>query len=177
VWVETPEEARRLMDLDEAAFIRTLDDRLQGLLGTVTAIGPRASFPLTRMSANRLGARRIALIGEAAHVIPPIGAQGLNLGLRDIATLVELVTRARSLGADIGAEPMLSAYDAERRGDITTRTAMVDTLNRSLISDFLPLHLVRGAGLHALNTLPWLRRLVMREGLHPSGRVPALMRT
>lgn len=177
VWVETPEEARRLMDLDEAGFIRTLDDRLQGLLGTVTAIGPRASFPLTRMSANRLGARRIALIGEAAHVIPPIGAQGLNLGLRDIATLVELVTRARSLGADIGAEPMLSAYDAERRGDITTRTAMVDTLNRSLISDFLPLHLVRGAGLHALNTLPWLRRLVMREGLHPSGRVPALMRT
>lgn len=177
VWVETPEEARRLMDLDEAAFIRTLDDRLQGLLGTVTAIGPRASFPLTRMSADHLGARRIALIGEAAHVIPPIGAQGLNLGLRDIATLVELVTRARSLGADIGAEPVLTAYDAERRGDITTRTAMVDTLNRSLISDFLPLHLVRGAGLHALNTLPWLRRLVMREGLHPSGRVPALMRT
>ncbi len=177
VWVETPDEARRLMGLDDNAFIRTLDDRLQGLLGTVTAIGPRASFPLTRMSADRLGARRIALIGEAAHVIPPIGAQGLNLGLRDIATLVELVTRARSLGADIGAETVLTAYDAERRGDITIRSAMVDTLNRSLISDFLPLHLVRGAGLHALNTLPWLRRLVMREGLHPSGRVPALMRT
>ncbi len=176
VWVETPEEARRLMDLDEAVFIRTLDDRLQGLLGAVTAIGPRASFPLTRMSADRLGARRIALIGEAAHVIPPIGAQGLNLGLRDIATLVDLVTRARSLGADIGGEPVLSAYDTERRSDIATRSTMVDTLNRSLISDFLPLHLVRGAGLHALNTLPWLRRLVMREGLHPSGRLPALMR-
>jgi 2-octaprenyl-6-methoxyphenol hydroxylase len=177
VWVETPEEARRLMDLDEAAFIRTLDDRLQGLLGAVTAIGPRASFPLTRMSADRLGARRIALIGEAAHVIPPIGAQGLNLGLRDIATLVELVTRTRSLGEDIGGEGVLKAYDTERRSDIATRSTMVDTLNRSLISDFLPLHLVRGAGLHALNTLPWLRRLVMREGLHPSGRIPALMRT
>lgn len=177
VWVETPEEARRLMDLDEAAFIRTLDDRLQGLLGAVTAIGPRASFPLTRMSADRLGARRIALIGEAAHVIPPIGAQGLNLGLRDIATLVELVTRTRCLGGDIGGEAALKTYDTERRSDIATRSTMVDTLNRSLISDFLPLHLVRGAGLHALNTLPWLRRLVMREGLHPSGRLPALMRT
>jgi len=177
VWVETPEEARRLMDLDEAAFIRTLDDRLQGLLGAVTAIGPRASFPLTRMSADRLGARRIALIGEAAHVIPPIGAQGLNLGLRDIATIVELVTRTRSLGGDIGGEAVLKTYDTERRSDIATRSTMVDTLNRSLISDFLPLHLVRGAGLHALNTLPWLRRLVMREGLHPSGRLPALMRT
>ncbi len=72
---------------------------------------------------------------------------------------------------------MLKAYDTERRGDVATRATMVDTLNRSLISDFLPLHLVRGAGLHALNTIPWLRRLVMREGLHPSGRMPALMRS
>jgi 2-octaprenyl-6-methoxyphenol hydroxylase len=176
VWVETPEEARRLMALGEAGFIQTLDDRLQGLLGAVTTIGPRASFPLVRMAADRLGARRTALIGEAAHVIPPIGAQGLNLGLRDIATLVELVTRSRSLGADIGGDAVLNAYDTERRSDIATRTAMVDTLNRSLISDFLPLHLVRGAGLHAINTIPWLRRLVMREGLHPSGRVPGLMR-
>ena len=176
VWVETPEEARRLMALDEPAFIHELDHRLQGLLGAVTSIGPRASFPLTRMAAGRLGARRIALIGEAAHVIPPIGAQGLNLGLRDIATLVELVTRARSLGADIGGDAVLKAYDTERRGDVATRATMVDTLNRSLISDFLPLHLVRGVGLHALNTIPCLRRLVMREGLHPSGRMPALMR-
>jgi 2-octaprenyl-6-methoxyphenol hydroxylase len=177
VWVETPEEARRLMALDEAAFIHELDDRLQGLLGAVTAIGPRASFPLTRMAADRLGTRRIALIGEAAHVIPPIGAQGLNLGLRDIATLVELITRARGLAADIGGDPVLEAYETERRSDVASRAAMVDTLNRSLISDFLPLHLVRGAGLHALNTIPWLRRLIMREGLHPSGRVPALMRS
>ncbi|MFN3746436.1 MAG: FAD-dependent monooxygenase [Hyphomicrobiaceae bacterium] len=176
VWVETPEEARRLMDLGEAAFIQTLDDRLQGLLGAVTSIGPRASFPLVRMAADRLGAHRIALIGEAAHVIPPIGAQGLNLSLRDIATLAELVTRARTLGADIGGDAVLNAYDTERHSDIASRTAMVDTLNRSLISDFLPLHLVRGASLHAINTIPWLRRLVMREGLHPSGRVPALMR-
>jgi len=177
VWVETPEEARRLMALDEAAFIRELDDRLQGLLGAVTRIGPRASFPLIRMAAERLGARRVALIGEAAHVIPPIGAQGLNLGLRDIATLADLVTRTRSLGADIGGDALLKAYDTERRVDVTSRTVMVDTLNRSLISDFLPLHLVRGAGVHALNTIPWLRRLVMREGLHPSGRTPTLMRT
>lgn len=176
VWVETPDEAQRLMALDDDAFSGELDGRLQGLLGAVTGIGPRASFPLARMAAKRLGARRIALIGEAAHVIPPIGAQGLNLGLRDAATLAELVGQARNPGADIGSDAVLDAYDTDRRGDVASRAALVDTLNRSLISDFLPLHLVRGAGLHALNTLPWLRRLAMREGLHPSGRVPALMR-
>ena len=177
VWVETPDEARRLMTLDEVAFTAELDHRLMGLLGAITAVGRRASFPLTRLAADRMGARRIALVGEAAHVIPPIGAQGLNLGLRDIATLVELVVHARSTGADIGGDTLLDAYDRERRGDVIARATMVDTLNRSLISDFLPLHLVRGAGLHALNALPWLRQLVMREGLHPSGRVLPLMQS
>jgi 2-octaprenyl-6-methoxyphenol hydroxylase len=176
VWVETPDEARRLMALDDGAFTQALDHRLMGLLGSVTATGRRASFPLTRLAADRMGARRIALVGEAAHVIPPIGAQGLNLGLRDIATLVEMVVRAHLAGADIGGDTLLDAYDRERRGDVTARATVVDTLNRSLISEFLPLHLVRGAGLHALNTLPWLRRLVMREGLQPSGQVPPLMR-
>jgi 2-octaprenyl-6-methoxyphenol hydroxylase len=177
VWVETPDEARRLMALDDEAFTRELDHRLMGLLGSVTSVGRRASFPLTRLATDRMGARRIALVGEAGHVIPPIGAQGLNLGLRDIATLVEMVAHARGTGADIGSDALLAAYDRERRGDVTARATMVDTLNRSLISDFLPLHLVRGAGLHALNTLPWLRQLVMREGLQPSGRVPALMQS
>jgi 2-octaprenyl-6-methoxyphenol hydroxylase len=177
VWVETPDEARRLMALDDAAFTRELDHRLMGLLGPVTTVGRRASFPLSRLTADRMGARRIALVGEAAHVIPPIGAQGLNLGLRDIATLVETVAHARNTGADIGSDALLDGYDRERRGDVTARTTMVDTLNRSLISDFLPLHLVRGAGLHALKALPWLRRLVMREGLQPSGRVPPLMQS
>lgn len=176
VWVETPEEAKRLMALDEAAFVRELDTRLMGLLGPITAIGRRATFPLSRMSASRLGARRIALVGEAAHVIPPIGAQGLNLGLRDVAAVIELATQARRVGADIGSEALLTAYDSARRSDISTRATAIDTLNRSLISDFLPLHLVRGAGLHALNSLPWLRRIVMREGLHPTGHVPPLMR-
>lgn len=177
VWVETPDEARRLMALDDDAFTRELDHRLMGLLGPVTAVGRRASFPLIRLAADRMGARRIALVGEAGHVIPPIGAQGLNLGMRDIATLVELVERARATDADIGGDTLLDVYDRERRGDVAARATMVDTLNRSLISDFLPLHMVRGAGLHALNMLPWLRRLVMREGLHPSGQVPALMQS
>jgi 2-octaprenyl-6-methoxyphenol hydroxylase len=177
VWVETPDECERLMALSESAFVRELDTRLLGLLGAITAIGPRARFPLVRMSASSLGARRIALVAEAAHVIPPIGAQGLNLSLRDIATLVELVGHARSVGADIGSDTLLASYDRARRGDLATRATAIDTLNRSLISDFLPLHLVRGAGLHVLNTLPWLRRLVMREGLHPSGHVPALMQS
>lgn len=176
VWVETPEEADRLEAIGEHDFITTLEERLQGFLGTITSIGPRAAFPLSRMVAERMGARRIALVGEAAHVIPPIGAQGLNLGLRDIAVLAELVGDARTNGDDIGGGKLLAAFDRARRGDVAGRVNMVDALNRSLISGFLPLHLVRGAGLHALDRIGWLRRLVMQEGLQPSGRLPRLMR-
>jgi 2-octaprenyl-6-methoxyphenol hydroxylase len=127
-------------------------------------------------TAERFAAHRIALVGEAAHVMPPIGAQGLNLGLRDAAQIAELVVEARGAGTDIGSDALLARYDALRRPDVTTRTLAVDWLNRSLLTDFLAVQSVRGLGLYALDRIGPLRRLVMREGIAPSASEPALMR-
>lgn len=175
VWVERPEEAQRLASLDEAAFRGALEARLQGLLGTVFEIGPRAVFPLSGLTADAFGRNRVALVGESGHVIPPIGAQGLNLGLRDAATLADCVADALGAGGDPGCEATLDAYSTRRRIDVTSRIATVDVLNRSLISDILPVHLARGLGLIALKTLGPLRRAAIREGLQPTRDVPALL--
>jgi 2-octaprenyl-6-methoxyphenol hydroxylase len=114
------------------------------------------------LSVERFSAPRVALVGEAAHVFPPIGAQGLNLGLRDVMEL------ARAVGGppgDPGSASTLAAYDQGRGFDVRTRTGAVDALNRSLLAGFLPLDMVRGLGLLALSNIRPLRRFVMRQGL------------
>ena len=176
VWVDRPAIAQRLAGLDETAFRGALETRLQGLLGPVGEIGPRAVFPLSGLIASSAGLNRVALVGEAAHVIPPIGAQGLNLGLRDAALIADCVGEALRLGGDIGSLQTLEKYARARRLDIVTRAWSIDVLNRSLISAFLPVQLLRGLGLHALKTIGPLRRLAIREGLAPSYVVPSLMR-
>ncbi len=175
IWVETPGEAHRLAALDESSFLAELSRRLQGLLGRLLGVGPRAVYPLSGLHADRMGQRRIALVGEAAHVIPPIGAQGLNLGLRDVATLADCVAAARVAGSDIGGEQMLRAYHAARAADVLARTVSVDLLNRSLLADFLPAQALRGLGLHLLANVGPLRRLLMQGGLGAPGPVPSLM--
>lgn len=176
VWVETPGEAERLMALGDQAFAKEIEMRLGGLLGGVTEVGPRASFPLAGVAAERLGDRRIALVGEAGHRLPPIGAQGLNLGLRDAAWLADLVSDAIAADRDPGAAEVLVAYDRARRSDVESRTTAVDALNRSLLADFLPVDLARGAGLAAMKAFGPVRRLFMREGMSPGGPLPSLMR-
>jgi 2-octaprenyl-6-methoxyphenol hydroxylase len=146
------------------------------ILGKTTVEPERGLFPLATETAERFAAHRIALIGEAAHVMPPIGAQGLNLGLRDAAQIAELVADASAAGMDIGSEALLARYDARRRPDVTTRMLAVDWLNSSLLADFLPVQSLRGLGLYALDRIGPLRRLVMREGVAPSTAEPALMR-
>jgi 2-octaprenyl-6-methoxyphenol hydroxylase len=126
--------------------------------------------------ARRFATRRIALIGEAGHVIPPIGAQGLNLGLRDAATIAELAVAARRDGNDVGGEDLTDEYDRRRRADVKSRTTAVDLLNRTLLSDFLPAQSVRGLGLYALDRIGPLRRVMMREGVAPRLSEPRLMR-
>jgi 2-octaprenyl-6-methoxyphenol hydroxylase len=175
VWVETPAEAQRLAALDEAAFRAELERRLQGLLGTVGDIRPRAVFPLSGLAANSFGRNRIALIGEAAHVIPPIGAQGLNLGLRDGAVLADCVADAAHAGRDPGLAATLETYTALRRPDVASRVTAIDVLNKSLISDLVPVHLARGLGLVALKTVGPLRRRAIREGLQPSPEIATLL--
>lgn len=175
VWVERPEEAARLKELSADLFAMELEQRLQGLLGSASGIGQRSVFPLAGLTADRLASKRVALVGEAGHVLPPIGAQGLNLGFRDAAVLADVTGSAKASGCDPGGETALVAYETRRAGDVLSRTMAVDLLNRSLIAGFLPMHLARGAGLHLLGALPPLRRLIMREGMQPSLDLPRLM--
>lgn len=175
VWVERPDTAAQLAALDEAAFRRTLDERLQGLLGGIGDIGPRAVFPLSGLTAEVAGRNRVALVGEAVHVIPPIGAQGLNLGLRDAACIADCVADTVAIGGNIGAPGVLEAYDRMRRTDISARIWSIDLLNRSLLAHAAPVQALRGLGLHLLKSVGPVRRLAIREGLHPSFVAPRLM--
>lgn len=167
VWVETPQQASRLMQLSDEDFAAAIEQRLYSALGRVTRVGPRGSFPLSGLIARQGARKRVALVGEAAHVVPPIGAQGLNLGYRDVADLVQVVARELARGGDIGGERVMSAYNDARRGDVRTRTLAADLLNRTLYTEFPGFQLARGAGLHMLNALGPLRRLVMRQGITP----------
>jgi len=176
VWVEQPSEAQRLGALSDPDFADALDERLQGFLGRITPSGARVVFPLAGHNADRMGANRTALVGEAAHVIPPIGAQGLNLSLRDASVLAECVSDARERDGDIGAPDVLRGYHQARKADVLARTLAVDALNRSLLADFLPAQALRGAGLHLLANSPSLRRLLMHGGMTPVGTLPRLMR-
>ena len=175
VCVTDPDEAERLAALDAAALSDDVERRAHSILGKVTVEEGRGRFPLGIESARAFAARRIALAGEAAHVIPPIGAQGLNLGLRDVATISELVVEACRDGRDVGSDDLLAHYDRLRRVDITSRTVAVDMLNRSLLSDFLPVQASRGFGLYLIDRIAPLRRALMREGVEPAAQ-PRLMR-
>jgi 2-octaprenyl-6-methoxyphenol hydroxylase len=176
VWVERPAIVARLARLGDAELAGAIEARLGGLLGSVDSLGPRGHFPLTGLSAERFAARRIALVGEAGHVIPPIGAQGLNLGLRDAAALADCVADGRAAGREAGGEETLAAYHASRAGEVAARVGAVDALNRSLISGLWPVTQARGLGLHVLRALPPLRHLAIRLGLEPPGPRPRLMR-
>jgi len=176
VWVEAVDEAQRLVGLDDESFRRELAAHIGALLGVLSDVTPRRAFPLSGRTASVLGRSRVALVGEAAHVIPPIGAQGLNLGFRDAATIAEIAGAALGAGEDIGGEAVLSKYDQLRRRDMTSRVFAVDLLNRSLLSSIPGVHLARGFGLFALATSRRLRAHVMQEGVMPSTSAPAFMR-
>ncbi len=175
VFVEAPAEAQRLAALDDADFLKELSSHLGGVAGTLSQVTPRRCYPLSGQTATVLGQNRVALIGEAGHVLPPIGAQGLNLSFRDAATLAELAANTKLANTDIGAPDVLAAYNRARQPDVTARAWTIDLLNRSLLSGLMPVHLARGFGLFALSTIGPLRRLVMREGVAPAISTPRLM--
>ena len=128
----------------------------------------RHVFPLAFEQARRIAVHRIALVGEAAHVLPPIGAQGLNLGLRDAAEIAAIATgRAELLGHDPGDDAALRDYQRRRQLDVVSRSFVVDIANRSLLSDLLPVQLARSLGMQALHEIGPLRRFVMRQAIAP----------
>jgi 2-octaprenyl-6-methoxyphenol hydroxylase len=171
-----PDEAETIGELDDDALSLELERRAQSILGKIKVETGRGLFPLTMSRASQFAAQRVALVGEAAHVLPPIGAQGLNLGLRDAAAISEFVIDAWRDQRDAGADDVLHNYDKARRADVGSRVLAVDLLNRSLLSDFLPVQSARGLGLYLLDRIGPLRRAVMREGTSPTQGQPKLMR-
>ncbi len=176
VWVLDPHVAGDIAALDDAALADEIERRSHSILGKIALESGRGMFPLSVAAARSFAARRIALIGEAAHVIPPIGAQGLNLGLRDAATIGELAIAAHRDGADVGGGDVLAQYDTLRRADVGRRRLAIDLFNRTLLSDFLPVQGARGLGLYLIDRIGPLRRAVMREGIAPAAAQPRLMR-
>ncbi len=170
VWVTSPKEAERLMALPDAELSAAVEKQAHSILGRMTIEEGRHQFPLAIERPRQYARERVALVGDAAHVIPPIGAQGLNMGLRDAADIAEIATKAVAAGEDPGAPDVLGRYNSIRRPDVLSRTFAIDLANRSLLSDLLPVQSLRAAGLHVIGSFGLLRRLAMREGLAPSWR-------
>lgn len=171
VWVVEPEMADELAALDDAALSIRVEERMQSMLGRVSVEPGRQIYPLSAATPLRFAAKRVALVGEAAHVFPPIGAQGLNLGIRDIDDLIDVALKNPN---DPGSLSALAAYDFKRRPDILARSGAVNLLNMSLLSDMLPAQMARGAGLGLLGGFAPLRAFFMREGLRPGSGFAAL---
>ena len=159
VWVVPPEDAEAIRERSRAAIATKVAERLEYMFGDVTLEDDLSAFPLVGMAADSCGARRVLLVGEAAHVFPPIGAQGANLGFRDVADCVDAL--ARHTDADAAAR----AYARSRLADVTLRTAAVDALNRSLLTGFLPAQAARAFGATVLGRSASLRRGLMKAGL------------
>jgi len=175
VWSETEANARTISALPDEEYRTLLEARIGHLTGRVTLAGPRFSYPLNLTLAERYVAPRIALVGDAAHGVHPIAGQGLNLGLRDVAALAEVLAEARARGEDIGALDVLERYQRWRRFDSTVLALGMDAVNR-LFSNTNPLlKVARGLGMRAVGAMAGPRRRFIREAAGLSGDLPRLL--
>ena len=168
VWVSTPKQAERLMALSDDDLAAAAEKQSHSIFGRVTFEPGRSLFPLAIETPNKVAKNRIVLVGEAAHVVPPIGAQGLNMGLRDADDIARIVSDAMRSAQDPGAAAVLAQFERARRSDIASRTFAIDMANRSLLSELLPVQAVRSVGMQLIGAIGPLRRLAMREGMSPS---------
>ncbi len=176
VWTETTAEAERIIALPEAEFDAELEQRFKLHLGDIKVIGKRRVHPLGFFVARSFIAERIALVGDAAHLIHPIAGQGLNMGLKDVAALAEVIVDAARLGLDPGALDVLERYQRWRRFDTMAMGIATDGLNRLFSNRSDILRLVRDVGLGLVDRLPALKRLFIREAAGLVGEVPKLLR-
>ncbi len=167
VWAVKPEEVDGIRGLSREALNREVESRMQSILGAVEVEGDIQAWPLSGLIAQSFGHGRTMLVGETGHAFPPIGAQGLNLGFRDI---MQAIQSLKDAGGPQNAPQAVQAFSRLRRIDVTSRTAGVDLLNRTLLSSFLPVQALRAGGLAALSAIPPLRLLAMREGMTPGWR-------
>jgi 2-octaprenyl-6-methoxyphenol hydroxylase len=176
VWTETTPEAKRIVALPDDAFNAELEQRFKLHLGEIRAVGARHAHALGFFVARSFIAERMALVGDAAHLIHPIAGQGLNMGLRDVAALAEVVVDAARLGLDIGGADVLDRYQRWRRFDTMTMGVMTDGLNRLFSNRSPVLRLVRDIGLGLVDRVPNLKQVFIREAAGLVGDVPKLLR-
>jgi 2-octaprenyl-6-methoxyphenol hydroxylase len=175
VWSESHADAKRLMATDDAAFLDHLRPRFGDFLGEISLAGHRYSYPLSLSIANALVSERLALVGDAAHGVHPIAGQGLNLGLRDVGALAEVVADAARRGEDIAAADVLARYQSWRRFDTAALAMATDGVNRLFSNDNPGLRLIRDLGMGAVSAVPALRRAFMRQAAGLTGDVPRLL--
>jgi 2-octaprenyl-6-methoxyphenol hydroxylase len=172
VWMNATAEAERLSGLDDRAFAAELQIAIHGDLGLVSDVSPRTSFPMRGLTATRFAAGRTLLVGEAAHVVPPIGAQGLNMSFRDVALAADLLL---PFGATDIAD-VTRNFESRRKREVVPRQQLISATNLSLLHDALPLDALRASTLWAIRSLAPLRDSVMRLGLGLNGPLPFAMR-
>ncbi len=161
VWVETPEYVEKLLSMDDAALCKVIENQSSFLVGRISKLEKRQSFPMSAQVAARMGRGPVFLVGESGHAFPPIGAQGLNLGIRDIESMI------KSLGSNALKNNVIQSnqYAEQRKVDVTSRTFGVDLLNRSLLTGFLPAQLIRAIGLFTAGNISSIRKQLMHQGI------------
>jgi 2-octaprenyl-6-methoxyphenol hydroxylase len=175
VWTERAAQAQAMVSLDDAAFTRELAKRFGDFMGAIEVVGPRFCHPLGLQFAHASIAERLVLVGDADHGMHPIAGQGLNMGYRDVAALVDVLGEARRLGLDIGAASVLQRYQRWRRFDNTLMLAVTDGLNRLFSNDIAPIRHARDLGLGLVNRMPPLKKVLMRSAMGLMGDLPSLM--
>jgi 2-octaprenyl-6-methoxyphenol hydroxylase len=175
-WSEDRGEADRILALDDAAFLEEIDMRVAGRLGVLSLDGPRQSWPLSTQLARSYVAARFVLIGDAAHGVHPIAGQGLNLGLKDVAALTEVLADAARVGLDPGDAASLQRYERWRRFDAFASATAFEGLNRLFSNDVTLLRSAREVGLGLVDRIPALKRLLVREAAGLTGEVPLMMK-
>ncbi len=175
VWTESTRNANRIQAMEDEGYLNAIRPAVGGFLGEIRLEGDRHSYPLALSVANRSVARRVALIGDAAHRVHPLAGQGLNAGLKDVGALAEVLVQAWRRGEDIGALDVLERYQSWRRFDTAVLAIATDSLNRLFSNDDSLVRSLRDFGLGFVNAFPGLRRGLMREAMGLTGEVPRLL--
>ncbi|MBL4613334.1 MAG: UbiH/UbiF/VisC/COQ6 family ubiquinone biosynthesis hydroxylase [Magnetovibrio sp.] len=176
VWTERADLWPIIMELDDDDFKEELELRFGDFLGDIEVVGPRFAYPLTLQYADTIIAQRLALVADSAHGMHPIAGQGLNMGLRDVAALAEVLVNARGTGLDIGEMSVLQNYERWRRFDNAVMLGVTDALVKLFSNDIEPVKLARDLGMAAVNQLPDVKRFFMRHAMGTVGELPRLMR-